>query len=102
MIATKGGGTVDGYPNDTRGRSTSGSFLWSGTASMFAEEGFRPIGDLGASKRIMRKHVLRTVLAPESDRFDLDPHTHPTPECASICRQQPGRGEEARTLSRSG
>jgi GNAT superfamily N-acetyltransferase len=64
MIATRGGGTVDGDPNDSHGRSTSGSLLWSGTASMFAEAGYRPIGALGPSKSVMRKEVLRTVLTP--------------------------------------
>lgn len=64
MIAARGGGTVDGYPNDNRGRSTSGSFLWSGTVSMFAEAGFRPIGALGTTKRVMRSEVHRTVLTP--------------------------------------
>jgi GNAT superfamily N-acetyltransferase len=57
LIASKGGGTVDGYPIDTRGKPYSGSFLWSGTQSMFAELGFRPIGALGKSKSVMRKVV---------------------------------------------
>jgi GNAT superfamily N-acetyltransferase len=63
MIASRDGGTVDGYPNDTRGRSTSGSFLWSGAVSMLAEAGFRPIGALGTSKRVMRAEVDRIALA---------------------------------------
>ncbi len=57
IIATKGGGTVDGYPIDTRGKPYSSSFLWGGTEAMFAELGFRPLGALGTSKWMMRKVV---------------------------------------------
>src|SRR5207249_9362318 len=57
MIASEGGGTVDGYPIDTRGKPYSSSFLWGGTRSMFTEFGFHPLGALGASKWIMRKVV---------------------------------------------
>jgi len=59
LIAAKGGGTVDGYPIVTRGRPYSSSFLWGGTASMFAAAGFRPLGHLGKSKVVMRKAVRR-------------------------------------------
>ncbi|HET7421545.1 MAG TPA: GNAT family N-acetyltransferase [Candidatus Dormibacteraeota bacterium] len=55
MIATQGGGTVDGYPVATDGTPYTGSFLWSGTESMFATAGFEPIGALGARKLVMRK-----------------------------------------------
>jgi hypothetical protein len=58
IIATKGGGTVDGYPIDIpRGKPYSNNFLWSGAASMFAEAGFHPIGNFGSSKRVMRKVI---------------------------------------------
>ena len=57
MIASEGGGTVDGYPINTRGKPYSSSFLWGGTHSMFTEFGFHPVGALGASKWIMRKVV---------------------------------------------
>ncbi len=57
LIAAKGGGTVDGYPIDTRGKPYSSSFLWGGTESMFAEAGFRPLGSLGTSKKVMRKLI---------------------------------------------
>ncbi len=57
FIATEGGGTVDGYPIDTRGKPYSSSFLWGGTESMFTELGFRPLGQLGSSKWVMRKVV---------------------------------------------
>jgi GNAT superfamily N-acetyltransferase len=57
IIAAKGGGTVDGYPINTRGKPYSTSFLWGGTQSMFSELGFRPLGALGTSKWVMRKVV---------------------------------------------
>ena len=57
FIASKGGGTVDGYPIDTKGKPYSSSFLWGGTESMFAQLGFHPLGNLGTSKRVMRKVV---------------------------------------------
>jgi hypothetical protein len=57
IIATKGGGTVDGYPIATRGKPYSSSFLFSGTESMFAEAGFRQLGALGTSKMVMRRLV---------------------------------------------
>ena len=59
IVASKGGGTVDGYPIATRGKRYSSSFLWGGTESMFEEVGFRPIGALGTSKLVMRKAVRR-------------------------------------------
>jgi len=57
MIAARGGGTVDAYPSDMRGKSTSSSFLWGGTASMFDEAGFRLVGHLGTTKVVMRKVI---------------------------------------------
>jgi GNAT superfamily N-acetyltransferase len=57
IIGAKGGGTVDGYPIDTRGKPYSTSFLWGGTESMFTEFGFRKLGALGTSKWVMRKTV---------------------------------------------
>ena len=60
IIAAKGGGTVDGYPIATQGKPYSSSFLFSGTESMFAQVGFRPIGSLGTRKTVMRKVVRRS------------------------------------------
>jgi len=60
FIATRGGGTVDGYPKALqRGKIYSSSFLWGGTESMYADLGFRPLGALGTSPRVkvMRKVV---------------------------------------------
>lgn len=57
IIATNGGGTVDAYPLSLKGRAYGSSFLWGGTETMFAKEGFRPIVNLGKSKLVMRKTV---------------------------------------------
>lgn len=58
IIATKGGGTVDGYPVSVpRGKRYSGSFLWGGTESMFTKSGFHPIALLGTRKMVVRKVV---------------------------------------------
>ena len=57
IIATKGGGTVDGYPISTHGKPYGSSFLWGGAESMFAEAGFRIVGHLGTSKLVMRKEI---------------------------------------------
>ncbi len=60
LIATKGGGIVDGYPIDTRGKPYSSSFLWGGTESIFTEFGFHKLGALGSSKWVMRKKIRST------------------------------------------
>jgi len=61
LIAAKGGGTVDGYPIDTKGKPYSSSFLFGGTEPMFAKARFRPLGSLGTSKLVMRRGVRRSV-----------------------------------------
>ena len=68
IIATKGGGTVDGYPIATGGKPYSSSFLFGGTESMFAEAGFRPLGSLGTSKRVMRRAVRSLTSAARPGR----------------------------------
>ena len=57
IIASRGGGTVDGYPISTGGRPYGSGFLWGGTESMFKEAGFRRIGRLGKRKVVMRRTV---------------------------------------------
>jgi GNAT superfamily N-acetyltransferase len=57
IIASKGGGTVDGYPIDVGGKPYGSSFLAGGTESMFAKAGFRVVGHLGTKKVVMRKEV---------------------------------------------
>jgi GNAT superfamily N-acetyltransferase len=57
IIAEKGGGIVDGYPNAIRGKPYGSSFLWGGTESMFNGAGFHRVGRLGKSKVVVRKAV---------------------------------------------
>ena len=68
IMATKGGGTVDGYPIATGDKRYSNSFLWGGTESMFVKAGFRPIGSLGTSKMVMRKVVRSRIRTVEAQR----------------------------------
>ena len=54
FITAKGGGTVDGYPIALpKGKKYSSSFIWGGTESMYLSLGFRPLGSLGTSNRVM-------------------------------------------------
>ncbi len=56
-ISRLGGGTVESYPEDVKGRSVSGSFLHNGTVSMFQQQGFRPIRRLGKNHWVVSKTV---------------------------------------------
>lgn len=54
FIKAEGGGTVDGYPIALpQGKKYSSSFIWGGTESMYIDLGFRPLGPLGTSNRVM-------------------------------------------------
>jgi hypothetical protein len=56
-IARLGGGTVEGYPEDTDGRSVSGSFLFNGALSMFEREGFERGRLIGKNKWVVSRTV---------------------------------------------
>lgn len=56
-IARLGGGTVESYPEDVEGRSTSGSFLHNGTLSIFERLGFRRMRRLGKNHWVVSKVV---------------------------------------------
>jgi acetyltransferase (GNAT) family protein len=56
-IARLGGGTVESYPEDTEGRSTSSSFLYNGTVSMFESHGFERARRLGKHHWVVTKVV---------------------------------------------
>ena len=58
-IARRGGGSVEGYPEDAAGRKVSGSFLWSGTLAMFEAEGFTRTRRLGKHHCVVTKTVPR-------------------------------------------
>ena len=56
-IARLGGGAVESYPEDTTGRSVSGSFLHNGTVSMFESRGFERRRRLGKHHWLVSKVV---------------------------------------------
>lgn len=56
-IARLGGGTVESYPQDVEGHTTSGSFLHNVTTSMFEREGFRRGRRLGKNHYVLTKVV---------------------------------------------
>jgi GNAT superfamily N-acetyltransferase len=56
-IARLGGGTVESYPEDVEGRSTSGSFLYNGTVSIFERLGFRRTRRLGKTHWVVTRVV---------------------------------------------
>ena len=57
-IARLGGGTVESYPENVAGRSTSSSFLHNGTLAMFERQGFKRTRRLGKNHWVVSK-VLR-------------------------------------------
>ncbi len=58
-IARLGGGTVESYPQDVEGQSTSGSFLYNGTVTMFERNGFVRTRRLGKNHWVVGKVVRR-------------------------------------------
>src|SRR3954465_8385563 len=56
-IARLAGGTVESYPEDTEGRSVSGSFLNNGTVSMFESHGFERTRRLGKHHWVVTRVV---------------------------------------------
>lgn len=56
-IARLGGGTVESYPQDTDGQSTSAGFLYNGTVSMFEDHGFQRTRSLGKNHWVVTKTV---------------------------------------------
>jgi GNAT superfamily N-acetyltransferase len=56
-IARLGGGTVEGYPEDTAGRKVSGTFLNNGTVSMFERQGFTRTRRLGEHQWVVARVV---------------------------------------------
>jgi GNAT superfamily N-acetyltransferase len=59
-IGRLGGGTVESYPEDVAGRSTSSSFLHNATISLFERQGFARTRRLGKNHWV----VARVVAAP--------------------------------------
>jgi GNAT superfamily N-acetyltransferase len=60
-IARLGGGTVESYPEDVEGRSTSGSFLYNGALSTFESLGFMRTRRLGKHHWVVTRVVARAL-----------------------------------------
>lgn len=59
QIARLGGGLVESYPEQVEGRTTSGSFLYNATLSMFERQGFQRERQLGMTHWVVTKVVRR-------------------------------------------
>jgi hypothetical protein len=57
-IAARGGGTVEGYPEETDDRAISGSFLHSGPMAAFQHWGFQRVRLIGAHRWVVSRTVL--------------------------------------------
>jgi hypothetical protein len=57
QISDLGGGTVEGFPEDTAGRKVSGSFLFNGTLAMFEAAGFARDRQIGKHKWVVSRRV---------------------------------------------
>jgi GNAT superfamily N-acetyltransferase len=64
QIAHLGGGIVESTPVDVEGRTTSGSFLYNATLTMFEREGFTCTRRLGKHAWLVTKQVRRAPGAP--------------------------------------
>ncbi len=53
QIAAKGGGTVEGYPDDTSAQKISASFLYNGTLPCFTALGFTPLRQIGKTRWVV-------------------------------------------------
>ena len=53
LIASLGGGRVEGYPDDTAAQKTPSSFLWGGTLASFAAQGFTPLRPIGKTRWVV-------------------------------------------------
>jgi GNAT superfamily N-acetyltransferase len=56
-IARVGGGIVESYPEDTAGRSVSGSFLNNGTVALFEGHGFTRTRQIGKHHWVVNRTV---------------------------------------------
>jgi GNAT superfamily N-acetyltransferase len=70
-IARLGGGTVESYPEDVEGRSTSSSFLYNGTISIFERQGFQRTRQIGKHHWVVTRVIDSLPAGKENDRaFD--------------------------------
>jgi ABC-type nitrate/sulfonate/bicarbonate transport system substrate-binding protein len=57
LIADAGGGVVEAYPQDTKGKKISASFLYNGTRSLFEKAGFSYDRRKGMNHCVMSKTI---------------------------------------------
>ena len=57
QIAASGGGLVEGYPEETDGVATQGSFLHTGTVGLFAKAGFDKQRQIAPRRWVMTREV---------------------------------------------
>lgn len=57
LIKELGGGVVESYPQDPKGKKISNSFLYNGTREIFERAGFTYEGEKGKNHCIMRKTI---------------------------------------------
>ena len=60
LITQAGGGVVEGYPQDTRGKRISATFLYNNTRSGYEQNGFTYLRPMGKSRCEMRRNVSPT------------------------------------------
>jgi GNAT superfamily N-acetyltransferase len=60
QIRGLGGGTVESFPEDVEGRSTSSSFLHNATVSMFESQGFKRTRRIGKDRWVVTKVVRKS------------------------------------------
>lgn len=74
LIGRAGGGVVEAYPHDTRGKRMSPTFIYNGTRSLFESAGFDYERPKGKNNCVMRKTVApapsSTWSASEGNRLD--------------------------------
>jgi len=56
-IARRGGGTVEGYPEETDDRTVSGSFLHTGPMAVFEHHGFTRTRPIAPHRWVVTRHV---------------------------------------------
>lgn len=57
LIKKHGGGIIESYPQDTKEKKISSSFLYNGTVTLFNECGFEFVSGKGKNHAIMRKQI---------------------------------------------
>lgn len=57
-IARQGGGLVESYPEEVRGRKTSSAFLYNATVSLFERHGFSKVRQIGKDHWVVQRRII--------------------------------------------